>query len=288
MRKAPTQTKPCEYCGSPVTKTGRQAGQRSYWTCGPSCSAHLRIRRGNISAAWPENRFRGEREARSCAICGSPVTRYVTEANHAQPWLCSRACAAVHRAKTPVYHGDTAQCVICGKDFYRQPKFIATGRKYCSRTCANIGHRAELTTKRCANCGTEMTLRPSGAPRQFCSWECKKAAQYKNALDRMHNGKPARLTRDGYVKVWEPAHPNAIRGWVWEHRLVMEKILRRRLTSEEEVDHINSDRADNRPENLQVLSRGAHRRKTGADARKRRMTMREKLAEYERRFGPIA
>jgi hypothetical protein len=95
------------------------------------------------------------------------------------------------------------------------------------------------------------------------------------------------LTADGYVKVWEPTHPQAVNGWILEHRLLMERHLGRPLTRAEEVDHINSQRADNRLENLQVLSRGAHRKKTGADVRRRRLTVRERLAEYERLYGPL-
>jgi hypothetical protein len=43
-----------------------------------------------------------------------------------------------------------------------------------------------------------------------------------------------------------------------EHRLVMERILGRKLTANEVVHHINGNTLDNRPENLQLMTRAEH------------------------------
>lgn len=70
--------------------------------------------------------------------------------------------------------------------------------------------------------------------------------------------------RDGYVFIYQPEHPNAKRsgtgggGYVLEHRLVMEKILGRYLLPDEDVNHINGKKDDNRPENLTVVRHYAH------------------------------
>lgn len=70
----------------------------------------------------------------------------------------------------------------------------------------------------------------------------------------------------GYILVWCPEHPNANKGkksslgYIFEHRLVMSNMLKRPLKESEHVHHINNNKADNRPENLQIMSNSEHRK----------------------------
>lgn len=70
--------------------------------------------------------------------------------------------------------------------------------------------------------------------------------------------------RDGYIYVYAPEHPNAKRngsgggGYVLEHRLVMEKLIGRYLEKDEDVNHINGNKKDNRPDNLVIVRHYAH------------------------------
>lgn len=69
-----------------------------------------------------------------------------------------------------------------------------------------------------------------------------------------------RKTSNGYIWIYTPNHPFADnKGYVLQHRLVMEKYIKRFLLPTEIVHHINEIRDDNGIENLQLLQdRGEH------------------------------
>ena len=70
--------------------------------------------------------------------------------------------------------------------------------------------------------------------------------------------KGGRLERQGYVLLHRPKHPLCnSRGYVREHRLVMESHLGRLLLPDETVHHKNGVKHDNRVENLE-LRQGPH------------------------------
>ena len=58
----------------------------------------------------------------------------------------------------------------------------------------------------------------------------------------------------GYKYILMPEHPfSTKRGYIYEHRLVCERMLNRYLTPEEVPHHISSDNTDNRPENIHLF-----------------------------------
>lgn len=65
------------------------------------------------------------------------------------------------------------------------------------------------------------------------------------------NWKGGRTVSSGYILIKNRNHPNAQKnGYIYEHRLVMEKHLGRYLNKNEEIHHLNGIKSDNRLENL--------------------------------------
>lgn len=75
-------------------------------------------------------------------------------------------------------------------------------------------------------------------------------------------------TKSGYIYIYKPEHKYATNdGYVMEHRLVIEQKTGRMVLPHEDVNHINGIKDDNRPENLEVLTRKQHSRKHFDDAK---------------------
>jgi hypothetical protein len=85
---------------------------------------------------------------------------------------------------------------------------------------------------------------------------CYAAEQARNRRgERRYNWKGGRSIDNGYIRLLQPEHNRAnMRGYVYEHIVVMENHLGRPLTKNENVHHINGNRGDNRIENLQLWS----------------------------------
>lgn len=70
-----------------------------------------------------------------------------------------------------------------------------------------------------------------------------------------YNFKGGRVLHNDYWYNYKPDHPFCNKqGYIYEHRLVMEKHLGRYLTKKEVVHHINNVKTDNRIENLKLFA----------------------------------
>lgn len=87
---------------------------------------------------------------------------------------------------------------------------------------------------------------------KHCSDQSKMANQNGENNPCWNGGKM--VTQRGYVKVRKPNHPQAdSRGYICEHRLVMESIVGRYLLPNEIVHHIDGNLCNNEPSNLMLL-----------------------------------
>ena len=115
-----------------------------------------------------------------------------------------------------------------------------------------IGRKHSIETKKL------MSLSRVGKSNNFYGKKHTSETLKKITGKNHHHWKGGRTIRDGYVLIRKPDHPRARNGYVLEHVLVMEAHLKRYLTEEEYVHHINHKRDDNRLENLILLTPTDH------------------------------
>ena len=125
--------------------------------------------------------------------------------------------------------------------------------------------RAETYT--CEECGKEYVRRSKlDKPARFCSkrcsgiWQSRIGVQNVTAIARLSpNWKGGiRKRKAGRLMIYAPDHPYSSAGYVWIHRLVLEKLLGRPLEPGELVHHIDGDPTNNNPDNLQIVTASEH------------------------------
>lgn len=230
----------------------------------------------------------------NCELCGKGFEHWP----HRKRRFCSKSCASKVTAKIQRNGGrlngrrktgEIRQCVVCGKDVYVKVFEQRLGfHRCCSRACKDRWAARNSVKAPCGWCGKEMTMSPFRSEIQkYCSRECCSEASRTNILEgHIHNGRRSR-SLNGYVCVWEPDHHKSYRGWVLEHRLIMERITGRPLESHEDVHHINGVKDDNRLENLVLLTKSQHQAITVADNHNKLKAKLNELEEYKRRYGAL-
>jgi hypothetical protein len=117
----------------------------------------------------------------------------------------------------------------------------------------------------CEYCGTPKEVRKD-SPTRFCSISCSRKIRKGSATGN------ERLSSGGYIEVYMPSHPRARKnGYIFKHILVMEETLGRLVDPSEEVHHKDENKLNNVPENLEILSKSDHAKKTAQARREKNM-----------------
>ena len=96
---------------------------------------------------------------------------------------------------------------------------------------------------------------------KYCSRKCSGSSKriFLSIPDCLENASRKIDKTLGYVRVYAPMHKEANTwGYVYEHRLIAENVIGRKLKDNEVVHHINRIRWDNKEENLLVMDKIEH------------------------------
>lgn len=113
----------------------------------------------------------------------------------------------------------------------------------------------------CVGCGTEFVNKNRNTTAKYCNKRCQLDHMSGENNPRWRGGRIERS--DGRATIYAPGHPNAVlRGgtYLYEYRLIASQMLGRPLTRNEMVHHKNGNHKDNRPENLEVMTRSQHQK----------------------------
>lgn len=118
-----------------------------------------------------------------------------------------------------------------------------------------------LMEDHCPSCDKTLKRRASRCGKKCRSCESRDRA-LTIAVTKEQNGNwkgGKTISSKGYVRIKLPSHPRCNKsGYIYEHIVVMEKILGRLLKKEETVHHRNGIRHDNTPSNLELWARSHH------------------------------
>lgn len=171
-------------------------------------------------------------------------------------------------------------CTVCGKEFTAENARAETA-KTCSRACRGVltakAYEAQRVQRECQMCGDPLSVSAGRAERGnglYCSRACKDRALIGRSFRAQAEDGETVDSAEGYVYEYAKDHPLASRGRVFQHRLVMEKLMRisapdhqflveiggvRYLKPGIDVHHRNDAKQDNRPVNLLACTKAAHK-----------------------------
>lgn len=225
------QNKPCEFCGSEFDAEPKDPAKRRRQQWNRFCSRRCRNLARPKKQIPPPEFFQ-----RACGLCGVEFDSTPKRPQYDDPLVYCRKCkhkGRIEKAKQLfASYKSHCTCEVCLKEFVLAKRLVRSGKhsgKFCSLECAYKGRKPH---------GHEFIQSPVGTKR---------------------------VNKQGYIMVLQPNSYDAIqrreagkktsqrdRGWILEHRYVMEQIMGRALHKWESVHHRDGTRQHNDPSNLEL------------------------------------
>lgn len=169
-----------------------------------------------------------------CPVCQTPLTRSLK--------YCSNKCVGIAQRRP------TRPCATCGTS--------TTNKKFCSKSCSaqttNSTHpRRTRVQYHCGYCGKEIRSK------WYCNETCHQTHRYEQYIKRWLAGEESGAQFSGEASA-------TVRRWVRERagykceQCGWAEINPASGTSPIQMDHIDGDFTNNRPENLRMLCPNCH------------------------------
>ena len=217
-----------------------------------------------------------------CPYCGKEFT---IPHNRYKKIFCSVICANKHTRGLILKRGSRTKveivCMSCGKIF-SAPR--SNNRKFCSYECYQ--HHKEIQPKKvkieihtCQKCGKKFKVK-NRSSQKYCYYCGHSAGKIRNFIGRK------KVNQGGYVEIYlgigdELAYGD---GWALEHRVVVSKQMGRPLTKSEVVHHLDGNRLNNDPCNLQLLTPVSHRVCRYCSLQQENTVLKKKIDELEEKI----
>lgn len=172
------------------------------------------------------------------------------------------------------------KCIVCGSEFSVPPARVNTAM-FCGKACkakhASEKYKQGQVKCSCGQCGKEFYVPQSRHDRgngKFCSNKCRNESMVGKSFTPAGIDGATVKHSAGYILERCSNHPFNVDGYVMQHRLIIERVMRKKAPDHHflveidsvkylkrgiEVHHVNEIKHDNRIQNLIACTSAGHK-----------------------------